>query len=49
MAALLFIGYWAGSKIDGWLELKFPAFTILLILTFLALSFYSLIRKLPKD
>jgi len=49
MAVLLFIGYWAGSKIDEWLELTFPAFTILLILIFMALSFYSLIKKLPKE
>jgi membrane protein DedA with SNARE-associated domain len=49
MAILLLIGYWGGKKLDAWLDLSFPVFTILLILIFLALSFYSLIRKLPKD
>lgn len=49
MAALILVGYWAGSKIDKWLDLSFPAFTIILILLFLALSFYSLIKSLPKE
>lgn len=49
MAALILLGYWLGSKIDKWLDLSFPAFTIILILTFLSVSFYSLIKSLPKD
>jgi F0F1-type ATP synthase assembly protein I len=49
MAALILLGYWLGSKIDKWLELSIPIFTIILILVFLSLSFYSLIKSLPKD
>ena len=49
MAALILLGYWLGSKIDEWLNLSFPAFTIGLILAFLFTSFYSLIKSLPKD
>ncbi len=49
MAGLILLGYWLGSKIDSWLDLSFPAFTIILILLFLSLSFYSLIKSLPKE
>lgn len=49
MAALILLGYWLGSKIDKWLDLTIPVFTIILILAFLATSFYSLIKSLPKD
>ena len=49
MVALILLGYWLGRKIDGWLDLTIPVFTIVLILVFLSLSFYSLIKSLPKD
>ena len=49
MAALILLGYWLGSKIDKWLDLTIPVFTIILILVFLSLTFYSLIKSLPKD
>lgn len=49
MAGLILLGYWLGTKIDSWLDLSFPAFTIILILLFLSLSFYSLIKSLPKE
>jgi F0F1-type ATP synthase assembly protein I len=49
MAALILLGYWLGSKIDKWLDLSIPVFTIILILVFLSLTFYSLIKSLPKD
>jgi len=49
MAALILLGYWLGGKIDKWLDLSIPIFTIILILVFLSLSFYSLIKSLPKD
>ena len=49
MAALILLGYWLGGKIDKWLELSIPVFTIILILLFLSVSFYSLIKSLPKD
>ena len=49
MAALILLGYWLGNKIDKWLDISFPAFTIFLILFFMSLSFYSLIKSLPKE
>jgi ATP synthase protein I len=49
MAALLLLGYWAGSKIDQWLNLAFPVFTIVLMVLFMIISLYSLIKSLPKD
>jgi membrane protein DedA with SNARE-associated domain len=49
MAALILLGYWVGGKIDAWLELRIPIFTIILIVVFIVLSIYSLIRSLPKD
>ena len=49
MAALILLGYWVGRKLDKVFGLSFPAFTIALILIFLSLSFYSLIKSLPKD
>ena len=49
MAALILLGYWVGGKIDSWLELSIPIFTIILIVTFIILSIYSLIKSLPKD
>lgn len=49
MAALIFLGYWVGGKIDDWLNFRIPIFTIILIVTFIVLSIYSLIKKLPKD
>lgn len=49
MAALILLGYWLGGKLDKWLDLSIPIFTIILILVFLSLSFYSLIKSLPKD
>ena len=49
MAALILLGYWLGQKLDHWLDLKIPVFTIVLILAFLATSFYSLIKSLPKE
>ena len=49
MAALILLGYWLGGKIDSWLNLRIPIFTIILIVTFIVLTIYSLIKSLPKD
>ena len=49
MAALLLLGYWTGGKIDQWLDLQFPVFTISLMVLFMVISLYSLIKSLPKD
>lgn len=49
MAALILLGYWVGSKLDDWFEFRIPIFTIILIVTFIVLTIYSLIKSLPKD
>ena len=49
MAALILLGYWVGGKLDHWLDLSVPIFTIILIVAFIVLNIYSLIRSLPKD
>ena len=49
MAALILLGYWVGGKLDDWLDLSIPIFTIVLIVAFIVLNIYSLIRSLPKD
>jgi hypothetical protein len=49
MAALLLAGYWIGGKIDHWLGLSIPVFTVLLMVSSVVLSIYSLIKSLPKD
>lgn len=40
-----FLGY----KIDGWLELKFPVFLLLFIISALTGIIYRLIKSLDKD
>ena len=49
MSVTLLAGYWLGLKLDEALDIAFPAFRIALILAALALSFYSLIKNLPKN
>jgi len=49
MAVLVAIGYWIGSKIDEWLDLKYPIFMIVMIFLFLFASIYTLIKNMPKD
>lgn len=49
MAGLIFLGYWLGTKLDQFFELKIPAFTISLILIFIFAALYSLIKSLPKE
>jgi hypothetical protein len=49
MAVMILLGFWLGQKLDHWLGLSFPAFTIVLILAFLSVSFYALIKSLPKN
>ena len=49
MLATIGLGVWAGIKLDQWLELKFPAFTITLSLLSVVGSLVQLIRGLPKE
>ena len=49
MAILIYGGYWIGSRVDKWLQMEFPAFTIVFLFLFLGISFYTLIKGLPKN
>jgi hypothetical protein len=45
MMAIMGIGVYAGIKIDQWLELSFPAFTLGLMILSVAGAIYHAIRK----
>ena len=45
MMAIIGIGVWLGIKIDQWLELSFPAFTLGLMVLSVIGSIYHAIRK----
>ncbi len=49
MMATLGIAVWGGIKLDDWLELKFPAFTVALPCIALIGSLIIFIRSLPKE
>ncbi|WP_404818028.1 AtpZ/AtpI family protein [Reichenbachiella ulvae] len=49
MLAFILLGVWGGIKIDEWLELKYPIFTIFLSMGGVTSSLIYLIRKLPKE
>lgn len=44
MAAIIFLCTWGGVKLDEWLELKIPVFTVVLSLASVALSLYYFLR-----
>lgn len=45
MIAIMGIGTWAGIKIDQWLDLSFPAFTLGLMILSVIGAIYHAIRK----
>jgi F0F1-type ATP synthase assembly protein I len=45
MAAIMGVGVWLGFKIDHWLQLSFPAFTLGLMIISVAAAIYHAIRK----
>ena len=45
MIAIMGIGTFAGVKMDQWLDLSFPAFTLLLMVLSTAGAIYHAIRK----
>lgn len=49
MAATIFLFVYAGVKLDEWLKLKFPAFTLLLTLVGLGGSLYYMIKQLSDN
>ena len=47
--AAIFLGIWGGMKLDAWLNLQYPIFTIVLAMLTLLGSIYYLIKSLPKS
>ena len=45
MIAIMAIGVFIGYKLDQWLELSFPAFTLGLMILFVAGAIYNAMRK----
>jgi hypothetical protein len=45
MVAIMGFGVWVGIKIDQWLELSFPAFTLGLMILSVIGAIYHAIRK----
>lgn len=45
MVAIMGAGVFAGIKIDQWLEMRFPAFTLGLMILSVAGAIYHVIRK----
>lgn len=45
MIVIMGVGVFAGIKIDQWLGLKFPAFTLVLMILSVAGAIYHAIRK----
>lgn len=45
MMAIMGIGTWAGWLLDGWLDFKFPVFTLVLMVLSVVGAIYYAIRK----
>ncbi|MBN2175163.1 MAG: AtpZ/AtpI family protein [Bacteroidales bacterium] len=48
MLVIILLGIWGGVKLDEWLNLKFPVFTVLLSFLSVAAAIYSVIREFLK-
>lgn len=48
MGATIFLMTWAGTKLDAWLALRFPAFTLLFALSSVTGVLYYFIRQVSK-
>ncbi|MBL7915845.1 MAG: AtpZ/AtpI family protein [Bacteroidia bacterium] len=50
MAAIIFFSTWGGVKLDEWLELKIPVFTLTFSILSVVLSLYYFIKGFtPKE
>jgi len=49
MLVIILIGVFGGIKLDEWLNLAFPVFTIVLSLLAVMLAIYSVIKDLLKN
>lgn len=45
MVAIMALGVFAGYKIDGWLDLSFPIFTLLLMVLAVVAAIYHAIKN----
>ena len=48
MGGTIFLMTWAGMKLDAWLQLKFPAFTLLFALFSVAGVLYYFIKQVTR-
>ena len=48
MLAIILLGVWGGVKLDEWLNLSFPVFTIVLSLFSVTLAIYTVVKDLLK-
>jgi F0F1-type ATP synthase assembly protein I len=48
LIAVVLLGFFGGMKLDDWMNMKFPVFTLVLACTGLFLSLYLLIKDLLK-
>jgi hypothetical protein len=48
MFAIIGLGIFGGVKLDQWLKLKFPVFTVLLSIISVAAAIYTAVRDLLK-
>ncbi|MBW3544961.1 MAG: AtpZ/AtpI family protein [Bacteroidetes bacterium] len=49
MIGVIVLAVWAGIKLDTWLDMRFPVFTIVLSLMSIAASLIITIKSLPKE
>lgn len=48
MLAIILIGVFGGIKLDEWLELKFPVFTVILTILSVVLAIYYTVKDLVR-
>ena len=48
MLAIILIGVWGGYKLDEWLDLRFPIFTVTLSLLSVIAAIYYVVKGLLK-
>jgi len=46
--AIIGIGFYGGVKLDHWLEMRFPVFTVLMSIISVAAAIYSAVKGLLK-
>jgi len=49
MAVIIFLGVFGGMKIDRWLKLEIPVFTLILSLSSVTLAIYIAIKDFLKS